>query len=84
MRLTVNIEEDLYRVAKSVAVAEECSISAAINKLLRRALAGRPSSRKKGSQGLSDFPVTVGCHPITEKDVASVDLDEDQREWSGS
>ena len=37
-RLTVSLEEDLYSVAKAMAKAEDCSISAAVNKLLRKAI----------------------------------------------
>lgn len=36
MRLTVNLEDDLYALAKAVARAEDCSLSAAVNRLLRR------------------------------------------------
>ena len=44
MRLTINLEPDLYAVAVSLSKAEDCSISAAVNQLLRRALPGAPSS----------------------------------------
>ena len=40
VRLTVNLDPDLYAVAVSLAKAEDCSISTAVNRLLRRA-AGR-------------------------------------------
>jgi hypothetical protein len=43
MRLTINLDEDLYRMAKAQAAAEDCSISAAVNRLLRQL--------QEGSQG---------------------------------
>lgn len=36
VRLTINLDEDLHRMAKALAIAENCSISAAVNQLLRR------------------------------------------------
>jgi Arc/MetJ family transcription regulator len=44
MRLTINLDEDLYAVAKSLARTEDSTVSAAVNKLLRRALL--PSSKQ--------------------------------------
>ena len=51
MRLTINLEPDLYAVAVSLSKAEDCSISAAVNQLLRRGLPG-------ASTGAARFPVT--------------------------
>jgi hypothetical protein len=41
MRLTVNLEDDLYALAKAIARSEDCSLSAAVNRLLRRAVEPR-------------------------------------------
>lgn len=41
MRLSVNLEPDLYAVAKSLAKADDVSLSALINHLLRDALFGQ-------------------------------------------
>lgn len=38
MRLTINLDKDLYAVAKSLAREEDSSLSTAVNVLLRRAL----------------------------------------------
>src|ERR1019366_8659460 len=51
MRLTVNLEADLYALARSLAREEDCTVSAAVNRLLRRSLPGgekqgRGSSRR--------------------------------------
>ena len=40
MRLTIDLEPDLYAVAVSLAKAEDCSISTAVNRLVRRAVPG--------------------------------------------
>jgi hypothetical protein len=45
MRLTINLEPELYAVAVSLAKAEDCSISAAVNRLVRRALPGAAPGR---------------------------------------
>ena len=50
MRLTINLEPDLYAVAVSLAKAEDCSISAAVNRLLRRSLPG------SAAPGAGDLP----------------------------
>ena len=52
MRLTINLEPDLYAVAVSLAKAEDCSISAAVNELLRRALPGAQSGPEEPPSGM--------------------------------
>ena len=52
VRLTINLDEELYAVARSLARAEDCSISLAVNKLLRRGLETRepaPVRRRRGA-----------------------------------
>ena len=69
MRLTVNLEPDLYALAVSLAKAEDCSISAAVNRLLRRSLAdeARPGARPRRR---NDFLVSKGREPVTADTVA--------------
>src|SRR2546427_11855528 len=68
MRLTVNLEPDLYALAKSLAKSEDCTISAAVNRLLRRSL---PRGAKEGSRGSvrptkrNGFVISRGRRPIT-------------------
>ena len=61
MRLTINLDSDLHAVAKSLARELDCSISKAVNRLLRRGLdqqappeptRGRRSAVSKGKAGL--------------------------------
>ena len=50
MRLTVNLDEDLYALAKTISKTEDCTISTAINRLIRRSLEplGAPQSSNLG------------------------------------
>ena len=60
MRLTINLEPDLYAVAVSLAKAEDCSISAAVNQLVRRRergpAAGNPPTVWSAATGFSSLP----------------------------
>jgi len=76
MRLTINLDEDLHRMAKSLAIAEDCSISAAVNKLLRRlngARTGGPPSRQGSKTGL---PVVECKRAIKDEDVYRAEEEE--------
>ncbi|MCC6622432.1 MAG: antitoxin [Deltaproteobacteria bacterium] len=72
MRLSVNLEDDLYAIAKSLASAERCSISEAVNRLVRRGLTppSRPSRKRSG------FPVVRGARPISSDEVYRIEGDE--------
>ena len=79
MRLTVNLEPDLYAVAKSLAKAEDCTISAAVNRLLRRSFGEaergtRPSSRTKKR---NHFAVSRGRRPVTADTVRRAEVEDD-------
>jgi hypothetical protein len=65
MRLTVNLDPDLYAVAKSLARESDSSVGTAVNTLLRRALAcphppatqDQPNRRViRGKSGLPSVP----------------------------
>ncbi len=69
MRLTVRLDDDLYALARAVSKAEDCSLSTAVNLLLRRARA--PRQPEQISEG---FPV-VRCHTaFTGSDVERLEL----------
>ena len=76
MRLTVNLEPDLYALAVSLAKAEDCSISAAVNRLLRRSLVdeARPGARPRRR---NDFLVSKGREPVTADTVARTEAGDD-------
>ena len=74
MRLTVNLEPDLYAVAKSLAKADDCSISDAVNHLLRRSLSGNTKA-VKGARTVkrNGFVISHGRRPITADTVRQID-----------
>lgn len=75
MRLTINLENDHYLIAKALAKEADCSISAAVNDLIRRALAadneriGQSNSTQKNG-----FPIVSGKKAFTSQDVDSIEL----------
>ena len=80
MRLTVNLDPDLYAVAVSLAKAEDCSISAALNRLLRRGLPGdgEHDIRSVGApKTRNGFVVSRGARPITAETVRRSETEDD-------
>ncbi len=72
MRLTINLEDGLYAVAKSLARTEDCSISAAVNKLLRRGLEAGDRGGRRKRRGL---PVVACPQKFTSDEVYALDSD---------
>ena len=80
MRLTINLEPDLYAVAVSLSKAEDCSISAAVNQLLRRALPGassRPGEPLHGMERRNGLLVCDGREVITAESVQRIEDEDD-------
>ena len=81
MRLTVNLDPNLYALAKSLAKAEDCSISAAVNRLLHRSLpsgnsgAHRTSNRVRKRNGIA---VSRGRRPITADTIRQAEAEDDE------
>ena len=80
MRLTVNLESDLYALAKSLAKAEDCSISAAVNRLLRRSLPGGTKHSGQNSRRVkrNGFDISPGRQPITADTVRLSEAEDDE------
>ena len=78
MRLTINLDQDLYEIGKGLAQAEDISISQAINRLLRERTEPprRPSSPR--CHRVSGLPVSQGRRPITAADVRKAEQEDDQ------
>ena len=71
MRLTVNLDSANYTLAKSLAKSEDCTISTAVNKLIRRAVEPKaPSSKVRWKNGL---PVSHGSVVVTSEMVRRLD-----------
>ena len=81
MRLTVNLEPDLYALAKSLAKAEDCSISVAVNRLLRRSLPGAANGNKSHRSGRTKSRngvlVSRGRKPVTAELIRQLDAEDD-------
>ena len=75
MRLSITLDDELYAVARSLAKAEDCSISAAVNALLRRGLEPRARLRRPTGRAakLSSFPTSEGKRLLTEADVKATE-----------
>lgn len=70
MRLTINIDDDLYSVAKSLAAAKDHSISQAVNELIRRGLAPQTRATSRKRNGL---PVVRCSRTFTSEDVYDIE-----------
>ena len=80
MRLTVNLEPDLYTLAKSLAKAEDCTISAAVNRLLRRSFdaeADRATRSSHRARKRNRFTVSRGRQPVTADTVRGSEAEDD-------
>lgn len=63
MRTTLQLDEDIYRAAKSLAEGEQTSLGEVISRLARKALA--PDLRIGQKNGFPVFAVSLGAPPIT-------------------
>ena len=80
MRLTINLEPELYAVAVSLAKAEDCSISTAVNRLVRRALPGAGPGRdgvRRGMKRRNGLLVCEGREVVTAETVQRIEAEED-------
>lgn len=74
MRLTINLDDDLYAVARSLAQTRDVSISVAVNTLLRRAVEPRlePISAPVAADA-GGWPVVRGKRVVTAENVRALD-----------
>ena len=88
-RITISLEDELYRVAKAYAISEDISLSKAVTRLLRRGIeGGRPAEGARTGEDLGPYRyrdprtgiiVTKSGRTITEEDVQKALDDEDLR-----
>ena len=72
MRLTINLDDDLYAMARSHAIAKKTSISKAVGDLLRRNTSPPTTNNRTppNVHPLSGFPVSLSdSGRITDEDV---------------
>ncbi len=73
MRTTINIDDDLVKVARSIARERGISLGQAVSVLIRRGLGSKVEYSLKN--GLPVFSVAEDSRRITPEDVASVEDD---------
>jgi hypothetical protein len=78
MRLSINLDSDLYAVAKSLARESDSSVSAAVNRLLRLALERQGPSlsqdpARECRSGRAGLPVVPCTRRFTSDDVYRID-----------
>jgi hypothetical protein len=78
MRLTINLDDDLYALGKGLAQAEDISISQAINRLVRRAAEPARAGRVR-RHPVSGLVVSKGRRLITAADVRKAEEEDDAR-----
>jgi hypothetical protein len=95
-RITISLEDDLYRIAKAYAQSEDISLSKAIVRMLRRVVFPRaggamPGASDRDGSGvyqytdpLTGFLVTAGGPPVTEDGVRRAVDDQDERHIESS
>lgn len=74
VRLTINLDDDLYAVAKSLAQMQDVSMSAAVNTLVRRAV--EPPVEPVPVPSVADargWPLVQGKRVVTAEDVKALD-----------
>lgn len=91
MRLTINLEDDLYAMARAHSVAERISISKAVNALLRLKKSSpppmSPATKKDpketcGLHPISGFPVSITASETMPADaVSTLDNEQDERSY---
>jgi len=69
MRTTINIDEDLLQIARSLARVRSISIGAIVSELVRRGLEMQRQSAMDRKSGFPIFQVSQDAHPITLEDV---------------
>lgn len=83
MRLTINLDDELYAMARSHAIASGMSISKAVGDLLRRKIEPQGPSTDQASSSYFDpvlgIQVSRGRGPLTHEDLQRAIEDDDLR-----
>jgi len=80
MRLTINLDDDLYAMARSHAIATKTSLSKSVGDLLRRATAPQPSAPGDAANYFDpvlQLQVSRSSRPLTEQNIQDALDDED-------
>ncbi|MBM3859546.1 MAG: hypothetical protein FJ395_07850 [Verrucomicrobia bacterium] len=75
MKLTLDLESDLYATAKSLARKLNCSVSAAVHELLRRSLRPAPVVPPKTARRSNGLPIVHGRRAFGSEDVYRIEIE---------
>jgi hypothetical protein len=78
MRTTINIDDELYEIVRSVAHQNKCALGATIQKLVERGLRQEvtgSSGTAAGVDELTGFPLFSSRRLVSEEDVRSLEDD---------
>jgi hypothetical protein len=65
MRTTVNLDDDVYEAARSLAASANESLGRALSRLARRGLAPAARSTRRGRGGFPVVTLPAGSPPVT-------------------
>ena len=80
MELTVDLDADIYNVVVAFARSEDCGISEAVNRLLRRSLPsaeGQPKQAIRRTKWCNGILVSMGGPPLTAEIVRQIEDEDD-------
>jgi len=90
-RITISLEDDLYRIAKAYAISEDLSLSKAVTRLLRRAVEGsrvertarveEEATQYRYNDTRTGILVSRGDGTITGESVKAAEEVEDEHNW---
>jgi hypothetical protein len=90
-RITISLEDDLYRIAKAYAISMELSVSKAVTRLLRKAVeaprageatrVSEEAERYRYIDPRSGILISRGASTISEGAIPAAEEEEDQRKW---
>jgi len=73
MRTTLQIDDDLYRAAKSIAAAGNKTVGEVVSDLIRKAL--QPQDYREDLEGFPTFRVSENAPPLTMEMVRAAEED---------
>lgn len=75
MRLSISLDDDVYALARSLAQAESITVSAAVNRLVRKGVTTRHADAK--SKRRNGLRVSRGRVPLTADVVRRIEREDD-------
>lgn len=77
MRLSISLDDDVYALARSLARAEDITVSAAVNRLIRKGVSVHAASTSK-PRLRNGLRVSAGRVPVTADTLHQVEQEDDR------